>query len=147
MALYALTKTQDDSGIVKYTFTGGAAATALADQTNYFDIPNDASEVIVTYQLVKAGTTDTATATLQGNIDGGTTVIPFAAGTSTTNVVTNTSASTAGTSSVVLNAQLGGNTPYKTPKFPQARIAFTTSGSTDNKNITSGTIVIKKTLN
>jgi hypothetical protein len=146
MALYALTKIQDDSGIVKYSFTGAAAATALADQTGYFDIPSDASEIIATYQVVKAGTTDTATATLQGTLDGGTTVVPFAAGTSTTNVVTNTTGTTAVTSTVVLNAQVGGNTTYKTPKFPQGRISFTTSGTTDNKNIINGTIVIKKNL-
>lgn len=147
MALYSLTKTQDDSGIVKYTFTGAAAATTLVDQTGYFDIPNDASEIITTFQVVKAGVTDTATATLQGTIDGGTTSVPFVTGTSTTNVVTSTTASTAGTSAIVLNAQLGGNTTYKTPKFLQGRLSFTASGTTDNKNIIAGTIVIKKTLN
>ena len=144
MAIYPFTSSQLDSGADVYTFTGAAAGTTLADQTPWVPVHAFADEIVATFQIVKAGTTDTATATLQGSLDGGTTFFPLAAGTGTTNVVSLTTATTAGTTTVVLNLQMGIDTPYKGVKPLFVRVAFTGSGTVDNKSVLAGNILVRK---
>lgn len=143
MATYALTPViTDQQYLATYSFTGGSAATALADQTGAVDTRTFGglwSSIIVTSQVVKAGTTDTATITLQGSEDG-TNWFSLADISNSPNDATNTSPSTASTHNLFASYVISPTATYGTPRFRYYRASYTTSGSTDNKSIINGNI-------
>lgn len=126
-----------------YTFTGGSAATALSDETGWIET-NGVDEIIVSAKVVKAGTTDTATMSLQGSNDGGTTVFALPDIANSPNNGTETTPSTAATHDVSNTYSFDGSSAFQTPKPLLVRAIFRTSGTTDNKNITNGVIITRR---
>jgi hypothetical protein len=140
MAVYPLTIKSEQQYTLSYTFTGAAAATALVDQTASVDTSKFGgvySSITATCNIVKAGTTDTATITLQGSNDDTNWISLVDA---TPNDATTTTSNAAATYTVGCQYNINPASSYGTPRYRYYRLSFTTSGTTDNKNITSGSI-------
>jgi len=141
MAIYPLVEVQNDSGLVKYTFTGIAAAAGLNDQTAWFDLPANAYEIEAISVETKSATTESITCSFSASNDGGATVFPIPVGvTGAPNVVTN--APTA--ASAVMALYVGFDSGYRSIKPQQMRLTFLASASTETTAITRGTIIIRK---
>jgi len=59
---------------------------------------------------------------------------------------TQTTATAAATYDLTNQYVVGGDSAFATPKYSQYRVSFTTSGTTDNKNIINGTITLRKSV-
>lgn len=143
MATYVTQKQDYRSDYSKeYVFTGGAAATALADETEWVSV-EEFNSVIVTSQIVKAGTTDTATMALFGTNDDGATeyALPNVA---STPLVGTASTPTSANTHTVVNHYVFNSSYYGAPKPKKVRAKFTTNGSDDNKNVINGYIRVSK---
>lgn len=144
MATYAITKTTSGGqGSQIYTFTGLTPATTLADQTDLISTQG-VDEIIVTAQVVKAGTTDSATMRIQGTNDGGTSYFDLPDIANSPNNGTETTPTTASTHTISNTYSFDGSSLYQTPKPLQIRVAFTGSGTTDNKSVINGTIITRR---
>jgi hypothetical protein len=144
MAVYPITTATEQPYLLSYTFTGLAASTTLIDQTASVDtlrFGGNYSSITATCQIVKAGTTDTATITLQGSNDN-TNWISLVDATPNDAVTTTSTANQ--TATVGCQYNINPASSYGTPRYRYYRLSFTSSGTADNKNVTSGTINVNR---
>lgn len=142
MATYAVTNTINQDYEAKYTITGAAAANSINDATAAVS-GSGYESISVTLNVVKAGTTDKATVTIQGSEDGVTWHdLPDIA--NSPNNGTADTPTTAATHSIGLYYVIGGKGAYVAARYPLYRVTVVSNGTTDNMNVTDGVISLKK---